>query len=148
MRFGRFARTRRQTRGLTPLRTAEAGKWKICVGSFIRPPHRILPPESNALRLVCGGSVSTDIRQRMAFGLLQGEAVGIKQMSRLATHAEGEPLSHHHVTATNNFSGKSAALLEWNAFQADFKGRRILAPGGITFRDRSLCLRDILGAAF
>ena len=42
----------------------------------------------------------------------------------------------------------SAALLEWKALQENFKGRRIMAPGGIAFARRSLCLQDIWARRF
>src|SRR6478672_3245729 len=42
----------------------------------------------------------------------------------------------------------SAALLEWKALQEKFKGRRIMAPGGIAFAASQLCLRGIRGRRF
>ena len=37
----------------------------------------------------------------------------------------------------------SAALLEWKGVQEGFKGRCIMAPGGINFAARNLCLQGI-----
>jgi integrase len=42
----------------------------------------------------------------------------------------------------------SAALLEWKGIQESFKGKRILAPGGIAFAGSQFVLRDIPGSHF
>jgi integrase len=42
----------------------------------------------------------------------------------------------------------SAALLEWKAFQEDFKGRRILAPGGIAFAGSQFVFAGYSGSPF
>jgi integrase/recombinase XerD len=42
----------------------------------------------------------------------------------------------------------SAALLDWKALQEGFKGRRILAPGGITFAASQFVFAGYSGAPF
>ena len=42
----------------------------------------------------------------------------------------------------------SAALLEWKTLQEEFKGRRIMAPGGIAFAASQFVFAGYSGAPF
>ena len=57
-------------------------------------------------------AVPTDIGQGMALSLLQGQAVGIKQMTTLAADAEGEPLADLNMAVTSYLSSEGGVILE------------------------------------